>query len=456
MEYTISADGSIRVLLVEIILLLCTPGDIILYASQLRETRRQAGLFSTMSALIENRAPSAGTTEAAGESGGFVFRTLTSLGFALWIVTLLALACLVGTLLPQGEQIAGFMAKYPEAQVWMRALTALGFTHVFSSWWFVTLLGFLAASLAACSARRYLTIRRCSGAKRVRVIGSFLAHVSMLLILMGGVIRVVWGEKGMIAFREGETVAQFDGGHGVVAFNFAVHLAKFELELYETSQPTNGSMGELSIQWPEKRIKAAIPVEIGKERSVSAPDTDSKAEPDFRMTVTRYVPDFMIDSSSKEVKSRSSVPRNPAIEIKVDGGGQTHTEWLFAKFPDFSSHGGAAGAMPLRFKYMYEPPMPKGGGSIKAFRSSLQFIDGGKVVKDAVIAVNSPVTYKGYTFYQSGYNPEDLAWTSLQVVRDPGVPLVYGGFILMMVGLTVVFCIGPWMDGQRKQSGETT
>jgi cytochrome c biogenesis protein ResB len=59
------------------------------------------------------------------------------------------------------------------------------------------------------------------------------------------------------------------------------------------------------------------------------------------------------------------------------------------------------------------------------------------------IEVNDPLTHRGYTFYQSGYDARRPNWTSLQVVRDPGVPLVYGGFLMMIVGLAAVFYLYP-------------
>jgi cytochrome c biogenesis protein ResB len=87
------------------------------------------------------------------------------------------------------------------------------------------------------------------------------------------------------------------------------------------------------------------------------------------------------------------------------------------------------------------------GGAIKSFKSTLQFGD-----RETTIEVNSPFSYKGYTFYQSGYNPNDLSYTSLQVVKDPGVPVVYTGFGLMIVGLFIVFYLNPWLNERRKQA----
>ena len=86
--------------------------------------------------------------------------------------------------------------------------------------------------------------------------------------------------------------------------------------------------------------------------------------------------------------------------------------------------------------------------TIRNFRSTIDLHDG-SAVERRTLAVNSPLTFKGYTFYQTGYNPDDLSWTSLQVVRDPGVPLVYSGFGLLVGGLFTVFYLNPWMTARE-------
>ena len=70
------------------------------------------------------------------------------------------------------------------------------------------------------------------------------------------------------------------------------------------------------------------------------------------------------------------------------------------------------------------------------------------------MAVNLPFTYHGYTFYQTNYNPDDLTWSAMQVVKDPGVPIVYSGFILMMIGLTMVFWLNPRPHAIDHKKGE--
>jgi len=81
--------------------------------------------------------------------------------------------------------------------------------------------------------------------------------------------------------------------------------------------------------------------------------------------------------------------------------------------------------------------------SIRNYRSTLAISEGGRVVKEGSLAVNAPLSYGGYTFYQSGYDPADTTWTSLLVVRDPGVPLVFAGFGILIVGLFLGLYVWP-------------
>lgn len=62
-----------------------------------------------------------------------------------------------------------------------------------------------------------------------------------------------------------------------------------------------------------------------------------------------------------------------------------------------------------------------------------------KTLASGRLSVNSPFQYGGYTFYQSGYDPRDPDFSSLQVSKDPGVPFVYAGFIILPFGLYLSF-----------------
>jgi len=381
---------------------------------------------------------------------------LASVKFAVSVVVIIAIACVAGTLLPQGADVARYLAKNPAASGWMELLGKLGLTDVFYAWWFIGLLCVLSVNVAACSMRRFAAIRRTTGHARGRAIGLVLTHISILLILAGGVIRGVWGEKGYLEFHEGETVAQFEDGNGMKSLPFALHLAKFEVETYadpkESAVAKEGSdccsSNNLLVAWPEKNLKASLPIKLDVQQAFG----------DFRITVLKYIPDFVIDVKTKEVSSRSDEPLNPAILVAVAGPNYQNHRWLFAKFPDFIMHTGdhsTGGPSPLQMIYQNSAaasPKAPITGPIKQYNSTLKVIEDGKVVQEKTVYVNGPFAYKGYTFYQTGYNPEDLSYTSLQVVKDPGVPVVYAGFALMIVGLFIVFYLNPWLSARREQS----
>ena len=392
-----------------------------------------------------------------GPTKSFITRVLdrlASVKFAVAVVIVIAIACVAGTLIPQGTDVARYTSRYPDAADRTELFGKLGLTHVFRSAWFIGLLCTLAATVAVCSTRRFTTVLRTSGHARYRAFGSMLTHISILLILTGGVIRGVWGEKGYIELREGETNAQFVTEKSVKPLPFGIHLAKFEIETYDQAKldadgKAQAKQGDccngLLVAWPEKNLKATLPLKVGEEQAFA----------EFKITILKYIPDFIVDTQTHEITSRSSEPRNPAILVAVNGPNYQNHRWLFAKFPDFTMHTKdtqATGPSPLDMVYqnhgvVEHKTMPT--GPIKSFKSTIQLVEGESVVGERTVEVNSPFHYKGYTFYQSGYNPDDLSYTSFQVVKDRGVPVVYTGFALMITGLFIVFYLNPWLDTRR-------
>ena len=377
-----------------------------------------------------------------------LLNTLASVKFAVTVVVLIAVACLIGTLLPQGTEVVAYVRKNPSAAERMQFFDKLGLTHVFYSWWFIALLGVLASTVATCSMRRFATVRRTTGSVQRRALGSMITHISILLILVGGVIRGMWGEKGYIELREGQTQAQFQIDKRSKPLPFALQLADFKIETYAEGKRADQDRGDqILVEWPERKLRAQLPVQLDIQQSFA----DS-----FRIRVLKYIPDFIVDMKTREVSSRSNEPNNPAILVEVVGPNYQNNRWLFARFPDFVMHtadGHESGPSPIRMVYENSgAPKTQAAvtGPIKSFKSTLRIVENNQVVQTRVVEVNSPFRYKGYTFYQSGYNPRDLSWTSLQVVRDPGVPVVYAGFCLMIAGLFIVFYLNPWIEARRK------
>lgn len=76
------------------------------------------------------------------------------------------------------------------------------------------------------------------------------------------------------------------------------------------------------------------------------------------------------------------------------------------------------------------------GVSPKQFISTLT-INGGETY---TTSVNHPARYHGWWIYQSDYDHRQQDFCILQVVRDPWLPVVYVGFVLMVIGAILQTC----------------
>lgn len=124
----------------------------------------------------------------------------------------------------------------------------------------------------------------------------------------------------------------------------------------------------------------------------------------------------------------------PAILVEIEGPRGKVADWMLANnppkwYPD------------KNFALLYE----QSGMVVKDYKSILRVVDGGKTVMTKTIEVNDPLKYKGYVFYQSSYDPEAERYTGLQVTRNPGLVVVYAGFILLCVGVVFIFYVKPFL-----------
>ncbi len=97
---------------------------------------------------------------------------------------------------------------------------------------------------------------------------------------------------------------------------------------------------------------------------------------------------------------------------------------------------------------------PKSGDNVRDYLSTVSVLETGRPVLTKKIEVNDPLEYRGYAFYQSDYRPEDPTFSGFQVVRDPGLWIVYLGFFVNVLG--VFFALfSPRVFGRKKAAGKT-
>ncbi len=356
-----------------------------------------------------------------------LWRKLRSLRFALVLMVLIAVVCVVGTLVKQEPYEPNEAIDQYGKQLGL-LVGLLGLHQLYHTWWFLALLLLFALSAVACALRRLRL--------RLRTLGSAVVHFSIVFIVAGAIVRALVGVEGLVEIAEGKAADSFPAQHGPVALGFRLRLDDFEIERYE------GHTDVLLVLSDNGRQPKSIPVHVGKVVPLGPDGTT--------VEILRTVAHFVYSIEDKKVISASDQPVNPAVRVRVRGPAGESTRWLFARFPD-SPHGhgngnGAKGGPQLRYVWQQAP--------VKTYASHVSVLDeqGGEL-RRATILVNQPLKVGRFTFYQSGYDTRTERSTVLEVVYDPGVSLVFVGFVLMPLGIAYVFYIQPlWRRKGRENA----
>ncbi|GAB62000.1 MAG: hypothetical protein DWB56_02325 [Candidatus Jettenia sp.] len=208
----------------------------------------------------------------------------------------------------------------------------------------------------------------------------------------------------------------------------STHMAKNTVRILHSPE---GKQVMLYIK--DKRIVETIPWELGKKYTI--PGVGSQ------IMVSDYFPAF---DFKQEVVKKSDEIGVPAIFVEVEGPSGKADDWLF------SNNQYATWYTDNNLALVYEST----GDSIKHFTSKLRIVDNGQTVAEKTIRVNDPLKYKGYVIYQSSYDPEAGNFSGLQIVKDPGIPVVYSGFGALCFGVIFIFYVKPFLRKKTKKEME--
>jgi hypothetical protein len=131
--------------------------------------------------------------------------------------------------------------------------------------------------------------------------------------------------------------------------------------------------------------------------------------------------------------TRSAAWDHPAADIVLDEGGATRELRMLTE------HGQpvalADGKTFLAFEMRAEEP--------KSFQSHLTVYEDGRKMTEKTIVVNDPLSYKGFMLYQSNFNKDDPTYSGILAVKDPGLGIVFVGFVMMSIGVIFIYYIRP-------------
>ncbi|MHC5179537.1 MAG: cytochrome c biogenesis protein ResB, partial [Planctomycetota bacterium] len=221
-----------------------------------------------------------------------------------------------------------------------------------------------------------------------------------------------------------------------------------ETEMKTAQLPFSIRLKEASIEYYDE---PAIIFYLSEEEYYLIPiEVSETVLPDDRGTVVfnAAYKNFKMTQQDGQMKpSDSPEPGyNPAYELTYFPKDQPPQP--FFVFERFGMH-----AMPGQtFQAEFVPPR-----MIRDYKSTLQVMDGGELVKEMTIEVNKPLYYGGYHFYQNTFSYDHLGPISgVMVASARGVWVVFGGYGLIFVGLILHFgskLFGIKIVTNRKNTG---
>lgn len=403
-----------------------------------------------------------------------IWKFLASIKLSAVLITTIAATSIIGTFIPQNKALAEYYHAYGERLFVL--FYHLGFYDLFSSRWFTALLILLAINLIVCSIerfnknykiifpktpafpeslfeksrakaefkleqqpdqiktiftdwlkQRYSYTRVENNEHYVRIfaekgrwsrLGVYIIHISVLILLFGGLIGGMFGYQAFVQIPEGESrsTAKILNSDQEVDFGFEVRCDAFSVTFYPSGQPK------------EYRSDLVI-LDDGQEvyrKSIIVNDPlRYKGLTFYQSSYSPLIPDADY-FKDKTISLQFELRETGFTYIKQAGIGQV------IELPENMGYFELTGYLP---RYIFSNIRDIGPSFIGTYTNSQGEIS------EIIIPVQHPRfdNMRGGEFIVSVHNFQQRFVTGLQVTRDPGVPIVYWGFVMIIVGFCVTF-----------------
>jgi len=408
--------------------------------------------------------------KSSASNGRFINRTwdfFASVKLTVALLLSLASVSIIGTLVPQNQKMAMYVISYGESA--SRLFSFLGIFDMYHSWWFQLLILLMAINLTVCSTDRLSgtwkivfsrkgffnkeRFRKHSSRiefddarspeklkadfapivskgfgffkaeqletgflllaekRRWARLGVYVVHLSVLILLAGALTGSILGFEGYANIPEGgETdVIRIMNSEKTRKLDFAVRCDDFDVSFYKTGAPK------------EFRSKLAV-VENGKtslSKEIVVNDPLRHKGINFFQSSYGRIPSNEIGISFTMAGSGMVYTKDVRMgePVEIPEGMGTFTAIRFVNSHNFRGHNiGSAYIGVLK---------PKNGKKPVDVILPVSFPSFDRMRRDKIVIAVS--------------HEHKLYYTGLQVTSDPGVPVVYIGFVMMIIGFYISF-----------------
>ena len=388
-----------------------------------------------------------------------VLPVLTNLRLAIALLLLIAVFSISGTVIEQGQSPAFYQSNYPEHPALFGFLTwkviqVLGLDHVYRTWWYLGLLIVFGASLTACTFTRQLpalkTARRWKYYQEPRQFHKLALSAELDDISVQSLKEILHKRKYTI-FQEPEKQDILYARKGIIGRigPIIVHVGIVTILL-------GGILGAMTGFIAQEMISSGDTFQV-KNIIDAGPWANFQNLKDWSVRVNRFWIDYTPTGGIDQFYSDMSVVNNQGEEIdhqkifvnqplRYHGVTFYQTDWGISAI-QIKFNNSPIFQLPMasldtkgkgRLWGSWIPTKPDLSEGVSVIAKDLQ---GMVLIYDSTGKLVDTVR-TGMSTNINGVNlkiVDVIGSTGLQIKSDPGIPIVYSGFALLMLGATMSY-----------------